>query len=368
MSDQPFDIGPGDPSEGFFLDIDSDGRIDTVITVDSVPDDVSTLDDVIQVEDDTQFETNTQPDDQTQPDDTTLPDDPALPDGTAQPGDGPQPVDPELPEDRSRWEGQFWQQQTENGYCAPTSIAMIVSEMRGTRLDAQQFVDQAIDLGVLNGSPGDWKGLTLDGAQQLFQSFGVSSTVVQPANASEAWEDLKTWADDSNHGIVAYIDSSEVWNSTDDDGDGLQLDHAVVVSYVDDDYVYLNDPGTPSGQQLRVPRDVFMDAWDDSGHGMVVTDDPIDMPTGQTDTVAYQPDPATDQPDLTADQPDPTGHQPRATAGPDPADAVTLMGSAATNASDNATFLSHEVSGRRLVLLPVVLAAAVVAVAATRRR
>ena len=48
--------------------------------------------------------------------------------------------------------------------------------------------------------------------------------------------------------------------------------HAVVVTGIDDENVYLADPGDPSGAISVVPRETFEDAWSDSDHEMLVTD------------------------------------------------------------------------------------------------
>jgi hypothetical protein len=252
------------------------------------------------------------------------------------------PIDQDS-QDRSDYEGQFWQQQTQNGYCAPTSVAIVVSEMLGEPLDAQLFVDRTMELGIMHGEPGAWQGITANETEQLFESFGIPATVVEPGSASDAWEQLGVLTNDTNHGVIAYIDSSEVWDGVDDDfgkqeGEGLKLDHAVVVTHVDDDYVYLNDPGTPNGQQLRVPRDEFMDAWDDSNHTMVVTDSPVPIP-------AADPQPT--------EQEVVDGQTPWAPGQPG-------LGGAA-----QASFLGDQLAGRRVAMLPVVLpssAASLVAV------
>ena len=104
----------------------------------------------------------------------------------------------------------------------------------------------------------------------------MPATTLDFDGEAEAWSALEQLTADDNYGVIAYIDADEVWTTTDDDAidGGRALDHAVVVSHVDENYVYLNDPGTPDGMQSRIDRDQFMDAWADSGHQALVTDEP----------------------------------------------------------------------------------------------
>jgi predicted double-glycine peptidase len=187
--------------------------------------------------------------------------------------------------DRLAWEGQFWQQQTENGFCAPTSVAILISELTGQNLDASQFVQRAIDLGLLTegGQFDGWSGMTVTQTEQLVESFGIPAEVFTPASAEEAWSSMQGLID-QNYGIVAFIDSSEVWERADDPAtDTTPMDHAVTIAAYDDNYVYLNDPGIDGGKLEAVPREQFEQAWSDSGYAMVVPD-----MQGPTSTVAAE--------------------------------------------------------------------------------
>jgi hypothetical protein len=170
---------------------------------------------------------------------------------------------------------QFWFQQSINGYCVPSSIAQIVGEFLGQNIGEQPIVDKAKDFGWLQmrDTDGDGvldssDGLTLDQGLQLMESFGIDAHI-----ESGSIDGLGAMLDQGRD-IICYIDSSEVWDRVDDDGQsgGHALDHAVVVTGVDENYVYLGDPGTPDGAMEVVPRSVFEDAWEDSEHQMIVTD------------------------------------------------------------------------------------------------
>jgi hypothetical protein len=200
----------------------------------------------------------------------------------------PNPVDPnpanENPApiteaDRLAWEGQFWQQQTENGYCAPTAVAIVLSEFAGKDFDGSIFVQRAKDLGYLStDANGAWSGLHPDQIESLFESFGVPATTLTPASPDEAWSEL-TELVNTNHGVIATIDSSEVWNHVDDPAtDTPAPDHAVTIAYIDENNVYLNDSGTPDGKIEVVSRADFEQAWADSGHTMIVTDAAAPLP------------------------------------------------------------------------------------------
>ncbi len=177
-----------------------------------------------------------------------------------------------LPPD-AQTEAQWWQQQTENGYCGPTSVAMVVSEFVGHPVDAGVFVESAKDLQLLAGEPGDWEGMTAGQIETLLEAYDVpSSTEVfgtEPVAEAALAEALA-----QNVGVIALVDSSEIWDEVDDDRSltDVGMDHAVVVVGMDDSFVYLNDPGTPDGQLMPVAREVFFDAWSDSDFVALVTE------------------------------------------------------------------------------------------------
>ena len=206
-------------------------------------------------------------------------DDPVVSDPTTDPGTDVtiEPASSEELVDRGEYEAAFWQFQEENGFCAPTSVAIIFSEMFGQTLPKEIFVERAIELGLLDWTADGWSGLDIPGIEQLMESFGVPATTLafEPAEAWGALDDLT----EENYGVIVYVDSDEVWGTETWEGHdlsvGLQMDHALVVSHIEGDTVYLNDPGNPDGQQYTMQRDAFMDAWSDSGYQMLTTDQPV---------------------------------------------------------------------------------------------
>ncbi len=191
-------------------------------------------------------------------------------------------------------DAQYWFEQSENGFCAPVSVAMIVGEYSDQPMDEATFVQRAVDLGYLSydesGQSSGWSGMTIEHTAELLESFGVPATV-QYGDV----DSLNGLLDQGYNAIVA-IDSSEIWTGQ---ATG-NVDHAVVVSSIENGMVYLEDPGTPDGQLEAVPVDVFEQAWSASGDQMVVTDNP--------DTTAPTPGVGPDVfVDPTADTADGTG-------------------------------------------------------------
>ncbi|WP_433783462.1 C39 family peptidase [Actinomycetospora sp. CA-101289] len=169
----------------------------------------------------------------------------------------------------------YWSAQSVNGYCVPAAVAQIVGEWQGSNVGEGEVVGRAIAHGWLtttdtdgDGTADDASGMSAPDAEALLESYGIPATTTHG--------DLKTLESllDQDRDIIAYIDADEVWNRTDDDDTdgGEDLNHAVVVTGIDDEFVYLADPGDPSGAISVVPRETFEDAWSDSGHEMLVTD------------------------------------------------------------------------------------------------
>jgi hypothetical protein len=169
----------------------------------------------------------------------------------------------------------YWYAQSVNGYCVPAAVAQIVGEWQGSNVGEAEVVGRAVAHGWLtttdsdgDGTVDDASGMTSRDAEALLESYGIAATTTHG--------DLKTLESllDQDRDIIAYVDSDEVWyDAEDDDGDGgSDANHAVVVTGIDEENVYLADPGDPSGAIAVVPRETFSDAWSDSGDEMLVTD------------------------------------------------------------------------------------------------
>ena len=165
---------------------------------------------------------------------------------------------------------QWAQVQSENGFCVPASVGMIVSEFTGLLQTETEMVGTAIELNLLYGSPGAWVGMTTEGTVELLDHFGVDSHVEYGT-----LDDLHSHLDDER-GIILMVDADELWTSSADDVQlsDMGADHAVVITGIDDEraVITLNDPGQPDGAGWEITFADFMDAWDDSNYEMVVTD------------------------------------------------------------------------------------------------
>ncbi len=247
------------------IDVDEDGHIDVI----ELPGESLILDESGHVVD---IETHDAVLDDPFPDEEQsdpLPDD-GLIDGSDVPDDV---LDHPLldPDHESSEDGQVWFQQSENGFCAPASVAFIVAEYADETLDEDDFVERAMDLGYLTPTEDGYDGLTTAQIESLLESFGVEAHT-----ETGTVESLDTYIDHGYNAIVA-IDADKVWYGGEDDprADGVdQMNHAVVVSDIRDGYVYLLDPGVEDGALERVPVEVFEEAWATSDNTMVVTDDP----------------------------------------------------------------------------------------------
>ena len=237
----------------------------------------------------------------------------------------------------------YWYAQSVNGYCVPAAVAQVVGEWQGTNVGEGEVVARAVGHGWLtttdtdgDGAPDDASGMTSSQGEALLESYGIPATTTHGS-----LKDLELLLD-RDRDIIAYVDSDEVWYGAEDDttDGGSDANHAVVVTGIDDENVYLADPGDPSGAISVVPRETFEDAWSDSGHEMLVTD-----------TAPPQTAPADNAPEH---QLPPEGH-PAAASGAPPTDVSKPA------IGDGRGLLSAGSTG--VVLLPIVLRDVAVATA-----
>lgn len=260
--------------------------------------------------------------------------------------------------DRGDYEGVFWQFQEENGFCAPTSVAIIFSEMFGELLPKEIFVERAIELDLLDWTADGWSGMDIPAIEQLMESFGVPATTYafEPGDAWGALSELT----DENYGVIVYVDADEVWGTETVEGSdleaGLLMDHALVVSHIEGDTVYLNDPGNPDGQQYTMQRDAFMDAWSDSGYQLLTTDAPVEfgagLQPGTSETVAATADP------LSGSVGTETG------SGTEAGAAQTAQSAQSAAMAGYAERLTAALDGLRVAILPVLLSPSALTVSA----
>ncbi|MCJ0907102.1 C39 family peptidase [Rhodococcus sp. ARC_M6] len=176
------------------------------------------------------------------------------------------------------WTGDWFYQEVD-GYCGPSSVAQVVSEYTGLDIsDPQQLVDRALELGLFaNGDPS--QGMTSANMEILMEDQGVPCHL-EPGSMSGLEEKLS-----DGYGVIAMVDSGEIWYPGEETTEDNTADHAVVVVGIDTErgVVILSDPGHPDGNQSEVPISVFEDAWADSGHEMLVADAPdVDLADSTT--------------------------------------------------------------------------------------
>jgi hypothetical protein len=167
---------------------------------------------------------------------------------------------------------EHWFEQAENGYCAPASVAQIVSEYTGHDFtDESAFVQLAQENGLLGPGADAVNGMLPDDISKLLTLCGI------PAETEQG--DIGGLADAINdgRGVMVAIDSGEYWDPGDEPaGDDNTADHCVVVTEIDEarGVVYLSDPGHPQGNELQMPIEQFENAWADSANTMIVCDQP----------------------------------------------------------------------------------------------
>ncbi|SDE22847.1 C39 family peptidase [Rhodococcus tukisamuensis] len=173
-----------------------------------------------------------------------------------------------------------WFYQQFDGYCGPSVVAQVVAQYTGAPItDPQQLVDRAVELG-LTDDPSE--GMTLPAVETLLEDQGVPCT-----RTDSSLDDLRDRLD-AGYGVIAMVDSGEIWTPGEEADEDDAPDHVLVVAGVDDarGVVILSDPGVPYGNQLEIPIKQFEDAWADSGFEMLVTDAPdealIGPPAGTT--------------------------------------------------------------------------------------
>lgn len=181
-----------------------------------------------------------------------------------------------------------WFYQEVNGYCGPSSAAQLISEYTGLDITSpQQMVDRALELGLFLGDDPS-QGMTLDGIEALLDDQDVPCHI-----ESGTLDDLKTKLDDG-YGIIAMVDSGEIWYRDEEFAEDSTPDHVVVVAGIDEarGVIILSDPGSPTGNGLEVPIDQFMDSWADGENQMIVADAPDpDLDASDDSVAALQPRP-----------------------------------------------------------------------------
>mgnify|MGYP002714263337 CR=1 FL=1 len=160
-----------------------------------------------------------------------------------------------------------WFYQEVDGYCGPSSVAIILNEFAGAGITNPEYmVAQALELGLMDDPN---QGMYTRNIAELLSANGIGAEV-QYSSIDDLAAKLEM-----GYGVIACVDGGEVWldNDTDIYSEDNLSDHALVVTQVDFNAgtVTLADPGSPDGNGLTVSIEQFEDAWADSNFEMVAT-------------------------------------------------------------------------------------------------
>lgn len=262
--------GNGTPDQAA-VDTDGDGTFDHVELVDGTP---------VDGEDGTPASPIDPSDPVNSP---LLDDDPSNDDGAA-PADDPD----DAVHGDAEYEAQFYRTQTQNGFCVPVSVGMVMYEMTGVEPSEADLVDRSQDLNLMAyDGEGNYQGLTVEGGVELLESDGIDAHY-----ETGTINELETMLDQGRD-VIMWVDSDEVcYPATDDDSVSDQgVDHALVLTSIDEStgIAYLNDPGNPDGEAYPISIPDLRDAWND-GHNLRVVTDEVPAAPGSPSTPGALPD------------------------------------------------------------------------------
>lgn len=279
------------------VDTDGDGRVDLVgvdTDADGVPDDFSTVSDTDEMPDgpftsedtesvdpystDTETDTETETVDPFSTDTDTDTDtdtvDPYSTDTETTDTDGTH-GDPQA-------DKEFHTVQPGPVDCLPTSVSMVVSDILGEDVPAEEVVAKANEAGYMTD-----QGMRGQDALALLQEYGIDAEI-----QSGTVDDLKAALDNGDQ-IIVGLDAADVYadstgtvyeSETDAPGsDVVESGHAIEITGVSDGpppVVYANDPGFPDGAGVEIPLEVFEAAWDDADNMVIVAEGASDTSVG----------------------------------------------------------------------------------------
>ncbi|WP_068270645.1 C39 family peptidase [Aldersonia kunmingensis] len=164
-----------------------------------------------------------------------------------------------------------WFYQEKQGYCGPSTAAQILSEYTGLDIkDPEQLAYRVTELGLwAEGDPG--LGMTLRGIETLLADQGVPAHIERGGTLEDLEQKL-----DAGYGVIAMVDSGEIWNRDGEKVEDNTANHVLVVTAIDEarGVVVLSDSGNPIGNELTIPIEQFEDAWAGSNNAIRVADDP----------------------------------------------------------------------------------------------
>ncbi len=223
-------------------------------------------------------------------------------------------------------DSQFWFRQNSTFTCGPASATQIISDFTGQIsvnendlanyvTEKQWWVDENLD--------GTIDGMGIDHLAQLMTDKGVPSAVT-----TGTLDNVSGYLAEGR-AVVLFLDNENLPGQAEQDGleGGPQDDanHFVRITGIDTarGIAYLSDPGRADGQNLQVPLTMLEEAWNDSGHQMVVTTGVDPTPDGQATTTTPAPAPTPPTTTTTTGNQNPAGVPPTGvpptgtTTGPD---------------------------------------------------
>ncbi|MCM1054737.1 MAG: hypothetical protein NC394_04355 [Bacteroides sp.] len=157
-------------------------------------------------------------------------------------------------EDASQWEYQG-----DSGPCAIYAQAMAYQNATGTEVDIEELVAAGTEEGWYHGST------SLDDMDKALNYLGMEADVEYNGDFGDIHDALS-----EGGRVVVAVDADEIWFCDNDtDFTPNEPNHAVEVIGIDysgeEPMVIINDSGVMDGSAVMIPKDRFMDAWEDSG-------------------------------------------------------------------------------------------------------
>ena len=167
----------------------------------------------------------------------------------------------------------FWELQDLDN-CAVVVQKMILDAVGIPNSEAQLTLRALID-GSLGGIFDGMDSLRIG---EILERHGIAVHTIPYVTGTELDAQLS-----AGRGVIAIVDADELWGFDDDAYDGGRGEnHAVFVREIDrsdpdNPVVVMNDSGIEDGAERRVPLDIFLDAFEDSGNFAIVTDEPLEQ-------------------------------------------------------------------------------------------
>lgn len=160
-------------------------------------------------------------------------------------------------------DAEIWEYQGDSGPCAIYAQAMAYQNVTGEEVDVEELIETATEEGWYDG------GTSIDDMDKVLNYLGIDADVEYRGDMDDIRECLE------NGGrVVAAVDGNEIWLGDNDTcyspNDPNHAIEVIGIDYSGDEpMVIINDSGTPDGHAIMVPKDQFVDAWQDSDFAYV---------------------------------------------------------------------------------------------------